>query len=81
MERLISPPYDWKVKHVHAPKEVHHQCLYSHNPNYHACLKLGAEMRWDDSKHRCVTLEDLFSNKIPFEETKLRGCIRTAFVE
>eukprot|EP01039_Chlorochromonas_danica_P006782 gene6782-7493_t len=77
MERLISPPYDWKVKHVHAPKEVHHQCLYSHNPNYHACLKLGAEMRWDDSKHRCVTLEELLTNKIPFKETKLRGCIRT----
>lgn len=77
MSRLVSAPFQWKAKHVHAPKEAHHQCLFDHNPNYHACMRIGSDMRWDDSKHRCVELDYLVQNKIPFEESKLRGCIRT----
>eukprot|EP00981_Chlorochromonas_danica_P014895 scaffold9386_cov154-Ochromonas_danica.AAC.2 len=75
--RLVSPPFQWRVKRVHAPKEAHHQCLFDHNPNYHACMRIGSDMRWDDSKHRCVELDYLVKNEIPFEESELRGCIRT----
>lgn len=74
VENLVKD--GWVVNNIGTGKD-NGKCLYDHNPNYHSCMMLGKDYKWDDSTLQCISNGELlqYNREAYTESTILSSCI------